>query len=308
MLLTVVVMYLMRIGIIGFDTSHAVEFTKRINHIGISEDHWVYGAKVTVGCPCGPSSFASEDIIAQRTQVLREFGVEIVDSPEEVIGKVDAIMIELQEGDLHLKIVEPFLEAGIPSFIDKPLACSVADAKKIFELAHLYNTPVFSSSSLRYALEVQELKSREDLGKVLGAETYSPAILNPKNPGLFNYGIHGIEMLYTIMGNGCKSVRCIHKEGWDVVIGTWHDDRIGIFRGIRKGPHVYGFTAFCERDVVSSSINTQYIYRELLKRVIEMFKTRKMPVTPEETIEIIAFIEAALKSAERKSREIALRF
>jgi len=299
---------LIRIGIVGFDTSHAVEFTKRINHVDISEDQWVYGAKVIMGYPGGPSSFASEEVIAERTQTLRRFGVKIVDSPEEMIGKIDAVMIEQQEGSSHLAAVKPFLEMGIPSFIDKPLACSVSDAKKIFELAILHNAPVFSSSSLRYALEVQELKSKKDLGEILGAETYSPAILHPKNPGLFNYGIHGVEMLYAIMGAGCETVRCIYREGWDVALGIWRDDRIGTFRGMRRGPHSYGFTAFCERGIVSSSINTQYIYRELLKRVIDMFKTREMPVAPEETIEIIAFIEAALKSANNESREVKLHF
>ncbi|MEM2612915.1 MAG: Gfo/Idh/MocA family oxidoreductase [Nitrososphaerota archaeon] len=299
---------LIRIGIIGFNTSHAVEFTKRINCAGISEDQWVYGAKVIMGYPGGPSSFASEEVIAQRTQTLRELGVEIVNSPEEMIGKIDAVMIEQQEGGSHLETARPFLERGIPSFIDKPLACSVSDAKKIFELARLHNTPVFSSSSLRYALEIQELKSKKDLGEILGAETYSPATLHPKNPGLFNYGIHGIEMLYAIMGTGCETVRCIHREGWDVVLGVWRDGRVGIFRGMRKGPYSYGFTAFCERGIVSSSINTQYIYRELLKRVIDMFRTREMPVAPEETIEIMAFIEAALKSANGESKEIKLDF
>jgi hypothetical protein len=297
---------LIRIGIIGFDTSHAIEFTKRINHVDISEDQWVYGAKVTVGYPGGPSNFADENIIAQRTQLLKEFGVKIVDSAEEIIGEVDAVMLEQQEGELHFKSAKPFIENRIPLFIDKPFTCSVADAKKIFELAYSYETPVFSASSLRYALEIQSLKSRRDLGEVLGAETYSPAILHPKNPGLFNYGIHGVEMLYAIMGVGCETVRCFHKDDWDVVVGIWRDKRIGVFRGMRKGPHSYGFTAFYENSIVSSSIDTRYIYRELLKKVIEMFQTRKMPIDPEETIEIIAFLEASLKTTLENSREVHL--
>ncbi|MEM2756500.1 MAG: Gfo/Idh/MocA family oxidoreductase [Candidatus Bathyarchaeia archaeon] len=297
---------MIKVGIIGFDSSHAVEFTKRLNHVDISEEHWVYGAKVIMGYPGRPSSFADSGTITQRIQLLKEFGVEIVDSAEEMIGKVDAIMLEQQEGGLHLEVAKPFIEEGIPLFIDKPFTCSVADAKKIFELAHSYDTPVFSSSSLRYALEVQDLKSRGDLGEVLGAETYSPAILHPRNPGLFNYGIHGVEMLYAIMGIGCESVRCFHKGQWDVAIGIWCDERIGVFRGMRRGPHNYGFTAFCEKAIVSSSIDTRYIYRELLKKVVEMFQNRRMPINPEETIEIIAFLEASLKSAIENSKEVCL--
>jgi predicted dehydrogenase len=292
-----VVKDLIRIGIVGFDTSHAVEFTKRINHVGISEDQWVYGAKVVMGYPAGPSSFVDDNVLTQRTQIIKECGVEIVNSAEEMVGRVDAVLLELQEGDLHLKTAKPFLEAGIPLFIDKPFTCSVSDAKKIFEIARSYNVPVFSSSALRYALEIQGLKERKDIGEILGAETYSPATFHPKNPGLFNYGIHGIEMLYAIMGVGCETVRCFHKENWDVVVGIWRDERIGVFRGTRKGQYGYGFTAFCEKSIVSSNVDTRYIYRELLKRVIEMFQTRSMPVNPEETIEIIAFMEASMKSA-----------
>ncbi|MEM2850094.1 MAG: gfo/Idh/MocA family oxidoreductase [Candidatus Bathyarchaeia archaeon] len=297
---------MIRIGIVGFDTSHAVEFTKRINHVDISEEQWVYGAKVIMGYPGRSSSFADENVIAQRTQLLREFGVEIADSAGEMIGRVDAVMLEQHEGGLRLEIAKPFIEKRIPLFIDKPFTCSVADAKKIFKLAHLYNTPVFSASSLRYALEIQDLKSRSDLGEVLGAETYSPAILHPRNPGLFNYGIHGVELLYTIMGVGCESVRCFHKDQWDVAIGIWRDERIGVFRGMRKGPHNYGFTAFCEKGIVSSSIDTRYIYRELLKKTVEMFQTGRTPINAEETVEIIAFLEASLKSAIENSKEAYL--
>lgn len=296
-------MDLIRVGIIGFDTSHAVEFTKRINHVGISEDQWVDGAKVVIGWPGGPSSFVSDEVLSQRTKQLQEFGVRIVDSPDDLIGEVDAVLLELQEGSQHLKYAKPFIEAEIPLFIDKPFTCSVSDAKKIVELAHSRNVPIFSSSSLRYALEIQELRSKKDLGEIYGAETYSPAHLHPKNPGLFNYGIHGVEMLYAIMGAGCKFVRCTHDERWDVVVGVWHDGRIGVFRGIRKGALGYGFTAFCEKAVVSSSIDMRYIYRELLKKIVEMFQTHKMPIDPKETVEIMAFMEASIKSAEKGSDE-----
>ncbi len=108
---------MIRIGIIGFDTSHAIEFTKRINHVDISEEQWVYGARVTVGYPGGSSNFADKKIILQRTQLLKEFGVEIVGSAEEIIGEVDAVMLEQQEGGLHFESAKPFIENGIPLFI-----------------------------------------------------------------------------------------------------------------------------------------------------------------------------------------------
>ncbi len=302
-------MKLIRIGIVSFDTSHAVEFTKRINHVDIPEEQWVEGAQVVMGYPGAPSSFASEEVVSQRTRLLRDkYGVQVVDAPQEMIGKVEAILLEFQEGGLHLENARPFLKAGLPTFIDKPFTCSVRDAKELAKLAKSQGTPLFSSSSLRYAVEIQELKSRrEEVGAVLGADVYSPASLNPKNPGLFNYGIHGVETLYSLMGPGCESVWCVSEDGWETTLGRWKDGRIGTMRGTRQGAHSYGFTAFCEKRVVPAVIDTRYIYRELLKQIVDMFQTRKPPLAMEETVEVIGFIEASMKSANRGGIEVKLR-
>jgi len=224
-----------------------------------------------------------------------------------MIGKVDAILLEFQEGGVHLENARPFLKAGLPTFIDKPFTCSLRDAKKLAKLAKSQGTPLFSSSSLRYAVEIQQLKSKgEEVGAVLGADVYSPASLNPKNPGLFNYGIHGVETLYSLMGPGCESVWCVSEDRWETTMGLWRDGRIGTMRGTRQGAHGYGFTAFCEKRVVPSAIDTRYIYRELLKQIVNMFQTRKPPIAIEETLEIMAFIEASMKSANRGCIKVKL--
>jgi len=290
---------------VGFDTSHVVEFTKRINHFDVDEKFWVEGARIVAGYPGKPTPAASQEIINERTKILKGYGVEIVDKPEDLIGRVDAVMIEYNEGAKHLEASRPFMEAGLPVFIDKPLACSIQDAKKIIELAKDNGVPVFSSSSLRYALEIQNLK-KSDVGRILSASTYGPGIIVQFNPGLFFYVIHAIEMLYALMGKGCKRVRCYSSEGWDVIVGEWEDGRIGIVRGLRIGVREYGFTAFYEKKIASHVIDTSWIYTELLKRVIDMFKTKKPPVEPSETLEITAFTEKAMESS-KLNREVEVR-
>lgn len=289
---------MIRIGIVGFDTSHAVEFTKRLNHVDVEEKYWLMGAKVVAGYPGKPSPAASEDLLNERIEALKHYGVEIVDAPESLIGMVDAVMIEYNEGAKHLEASKPFIEAGLPVFIDKPLACSLEDAKKIFQLAESKGVPVFSASSLRYAVEVQRVKSSADeLGRVLGVDAYGPGVVVQFNPGLFYYVIHAVEMLYALMGRGCRLVRCFTEKYWDFIMGRWFDGRVGVVRGLRHGGWEYGFTAFCENKVVSTTINTAYLYTELLKRVVEMFKTRKPPIDPREMLEVIAFTEKAMESA-----------
>jgi predicted dehydrogenase len=296
---------MIRIGLVSCDTSHVVEFTKRFNHVGIDEAQWVEGAQV-VAAWSGPSEITPPETIDQYVDALKGWGVAMVDSPEAMIGQIDAVMVEAQGGGVHRELVTPFLEAGLPSFVDKPFACSVEDAQAMADRAQKNGAPLFSSSSLRYALEIQETLADANVGPIVGAHTYSPAALHPANPGLFHYGIHAVEPLYALMGGGCQAVWCAFSEGGEVTNGLWSDGRIGSVRGTRQGAHAYGFIAWGEKSVRASAIDASYIYRELLKRVVRMFETREAPVPIEEAVEIVRFIVAAMKSAENGGDRVAL--
>lgn len=296
---------MIRLGIVDFDTSHVVAFTQRLNHLEASEDQWVDGAKIVVGCP--GTSLMSPERIQGFTEQMESYGVPLVEDPTEMIGQIDGALIESVDGSVHYDRAKPFLEAGIPMFIDKPFACSLEHAKAIAELAEKNNVPVFSASSLRYGVEVQELLEKQDeVGKVVGADAYSPGSVHPRNPGLFNYGIHGLETLYALMGTGCTEVWAVSTEGADVITGAWNDGRIGTLRATREGAHSYGFTAFCEKKVVNTSINAGFIYSELLKQIVKFFETGKSPVDIREMLEIIAFIEATATSVRQNGERTSL--
>jgi hypothetical protein len=286
---------MIRLGVVDFDTSHVVEFTKRLNHVDIAKDQWVEGATIVIGCP-GESKIMPERIPGYVAQ-MKKYGVPLVDKPEEMIGKVDGMLIESQEGTPHWERAKPFLEAGIPCFVDKPFTCSVVDARKIVELAEKKKVLVFSSSSLRYAPELVKFNEDPKRGKVLGAFTFGPASEHPRNPGLFHYGIHAVEILYALMGPGCKRVMNTYEAGAEVVTGHWGDGRVATVRGMRADKGGYGAIAFTENGVKPLTIGTSYIYRELLKQIVSMFQTGKSPLDPAVTVEIVAFIEAAKKSA-----------
>ena len=288
---------MLKLGILDFDTSHCIEFTKRLNRIGDDKEQFVEGAKIVIGC-AGESKLSPERVKG-FTEQMTKFGVPLVDTPADMIGKVDGMLIEAVDGTVHYERAKPFLEAGVPCFIDKPYACSLDDAKKIAELAAKKKLPMFSSSSLRYAPEVVEYVADAKHGKIAGCVTYGPASLSPipeRNAGLFHYGIHAVEVLYTLMGPGCKRVTCTVEKGVDVATGTWGDGRVASVRGTRTPATGFGFTAFAEKGVKSVAIETKMIYRELLKKIVEMFKTGKSPLDIAETIEIVAFIESANKS------------
>lgn len=290
---------MIRLGVLDFDTSHVGEFTRRLNHKTPDKDQWVDGAEVVIGCP-GSSKIMPERI-PEYVKEMERLGVPLVSRPEEMIGKVDGMLIESQEGGAHWEAARPFLEAGVPCFVDKPFTCSTADAKRIAALAAKKGVPVFSSSSLRYGTELVGFLADPKHGKVVGALAYGPAPLFEKdrtlNPGLYHYGIHAVEVLYTLMGPGCRRVTCTHEKGADVVTGHWADGRLGSVRGIREGKADYGALVFTDKGVRPLAIGMRYAYRDLLREIVRMFETKKAPVDVAVTVEIVAFIEAANKSA-----------
>ena len=291
-----------RVGIIGLDTSHSIAFAKALNNPSAGSKY--SGYKVIAAYPHGSKDIQSSvERIPGYIEDVKKLGVEIVDSIKELLKKVDFVLLETNDGRLHLEQATEVFKSGKRVFIDKPIAASLADAMAIFKTAEKYKVPVFSASSLRFTPGAQEIASGK-IGKVLGAETYSPCKIEKTHPDLFWYGIHGVETLYTVMGIGCKSVVRVNSEVSDVVVGTWDDNRIGSFRGIYQGKPEYGGTVFGEKGV--SSIGAYAGYDPLLVKIIEFFETGTPPVSAQETLEMCAFMEAADESKKNGGTSITL--
>ena len=290
-----------RLGMIGLDTSHVTAFTKLINNSAKK-----YGCKVVAGYPGGsPDIPSSANRVDKYTEQLRDqYGVEIVDSIEELCRKVDGVLLESVDGRPHLKQARPVIKAGKPLFIDKPMAGNLADVIEIFRLAKENNVPCWSSSSLRYSPGIVELKKKNTAGRVLGCDVYSPCSLEEHHPDLYWYGVHGVEMLFAVMGPGCKSVRRVQTDNYEHVVGLWKDGRVGTFRGLKEGKKSYGFTVYGSKGVIQGGKFGGY--DPLVADVIKFFKTGKVPVPPEETIEIFAFMSAADVSKARGGAEVSV--
>lgn len=283
----------LRAGVIGLDTSHAPAFAQLLNGPKATGD--LAGVKVVAAFPGGsPDVSASADRVAGYTKQFKEMGIEIVDSVEALLPKVDVVLLESVDGRPHLAQVIPVLKAKKPVFIDKPVAGSLTDAISIFELAKQEGVPCFSSSSLRFSPGILAMRNDDRVGKVLGCEARGPCHLEPHHPDLFWYGIHGVETLFTIMGTGCESVSRVTSDGTDFVVGRWKDGRIGTFRGLRDGAHGYGATVYGDKGIAPSGGYDGY--QPLVVEIVKFFKTGKPPVSAEETIEIYAFMEAADES------------
>lgn len=298
---------MMRLGIVDFDSSHSVEFARRFNHKTHDREQFVDGAEVVLAWP-GSSEMAPERIPGFRREI-ESLEIPLVDNWQDLIGQIDAVLVLSLCGAAHLERVRPFLEAGIPAFVDKPFACSVADARQMIELAEKNNVTMFNASGLRFAEEVLAVgrnHNQKTFGAVQGAITYGPAKRADENPGLFHYGVHSVEVLFELLGTGCESVMASFTDGAEVVTGRWSDGRLGVVRGSRFGATPYGFLAFCENGVLQRDVSTRFAYRNLCRKIIESFETQTPAISHESSLEVVQFISTSLESERQGGKLVRL--
>ncbi len=294
---------MLRIGLVGLDTSHVIAFTRIINAPDAPEPF--RRARVVAGYPGGSKTFPPSYTRVERfTNQLREMGIEIVDSIDELVRRVDAVMLESVDGNQHLAQAEVIFKYGKPVYIDKPLAANLADAVAIYKLGKRTGTPWFSASSSRFSPGYPALRDPNQTGRVLGCITYSRSVPSPGHGELFYYGIHGVDLLFALMGRGCEEVTAVKTEYFHAVRGVWADGRVGEYRGLLPGKTRAGVGALVFGQKAIRYHNGPYDYRPLLTEVIRFFRTGKPPVAPEECVEVMAFLEAAQRSMEKNGTPV----
>lgn len=293
----------LRLGIIGTDTSHAVAFTRILNDPK-NPDH-VPGARVVAafkgGSPDVESSRARVEGFAEELRT--KWQVEIVPDISTLCAKVDAILLESVDGRAHLPQFRQTLAARKPVFIDKPLASTLEDAREIARLAREHGIPWFSTSSLRYSGIVAKLNGPG----ITGAITWGPGPTEEHHYlDLSWYGIHPVEMLFTLMGPGCEEVSRVSGADSDEVTCRWRDGRLGSVRTLRPYGG-YGAVVFRGKQAVQGPEKYSTAYADLLRDVVRFFETKQPPVPNEVTLEIFAFLDAAQRSKEGGGKPVRLR-
>lgn len=283
----------LRLGMIGLDTSHCTAFTQLFNDP--NDKNHVPGGKVTVAYKASsPDIESSAGRVDGYVKLLQEkYQIKMVGSIDELLKEVDGVLIESVDGRPHLEQARPVILAKKPVFIDKPVAGSLKDAIAIYKLAKANGTPVFSSSAYRYYDSLVAV-TKTNVGTIRSVISYGPCSLESHHPDLFWYGIHASEALFTVMGTGCESIVRTSTPDTDVVTGLWKDGRTGVLMGLRNGatPHkviIFGSKAVAEQQGTGT-------YAPLVREIMKFMQTGVAPVAPEETLEIMAFMEAADES------------
>jgi len=287
-----------KIGIIGLDTSHVTAFTELLSQP--SHPYHVPGGQVIAAYPGGSPDFElSISRVPEYTAALREdYSVAIVDSIDEAAQQSDAILLESVDGRAHLAQFARLASFGKPVFIDKPLAVTLADAAEIARLAALHRVPIFTSSALRFAEAFKEALADQEQGGIRGIDAFGPMAWQPTQPGYFWYGIHTVEMAFAAMGADCLDVTVASNEKHDILVGRWSDDRLVTIRGNRTGNTAFGAILHREKGsrLVDIRANPKPYYVSLLEQIVRFFEGGESPVSIDESLQVIRFIEAANES------------
>jgi predicted dehydrogenase len=292
-----------KVGIIGLD-AHAVPWTQIINAPQVKAP--ISGMRIVAAYPSFSADVPfSADHIEVNIDKMRDLGVEITGSVDEMLAKVDAVLLLSIDGRPHPQQARDVFKTKKPLFIDKPVASSLVETIEVFREAGESGTPCFSNSALRYGPTIAGLAHDPKIGRVLGCVAYSnnQSIL-PGHPDLFYYGIHGCETLFTLMGPGCKTVTRLKTETADLASGVWEDGRLGTFRGILQGRVGFGATVFGEKGIAVADKFEGY--EPLLAEIVKFFQTGRPPMTVEHTLEIYAFMEAADESLRQGGKPISI--
>ena len=293
----------LRLGIVGTDTSHAVAFTSLLNDEAALSH--LAGARVVAaykgGSPDIKESASRVDKYAD--ELHSKYGVEMVPDIATLMTKVDAVLLESVDGRPHLAQFREILKGHKPVFIDKPLASTLADAREIDRIAQEAGVPWFTASSLRFSEGIPALR----IPGLIGASVWAPGPLEEHHElDMSWYGIHGVEMLYSILGPGCEQVWRTSTPDQDVVTGRWKDGKIGAVRLIRPYSS-YGATVFSPKEVRTNEKDLYTGYAGLVAEILKFFRTGVSPVSHRETLEMFEFMDAAQRSVKAGGAPVPIR-
>ncbi|MBS1798522.1 MAG: oxidoreductase [Acidobacteria bacterium] len=284
----------LRLGIIGTDSSHSVEFARLLND-ATSKDH-VAGATIVVAFRGGnPSLPLSRDRIEKFTSQLKnQWKIPFVASIGELCPQVDGLLILSVDPAARLHEFKEAATCRKPIFIDKPLAGALKEAMEIDQYATLNHIPWFSASALRFPASPLP----ED---IVSANIWGPGALGKLDEGydldLAWYGIHSIELLYAAMGSGIARVARIHTPDSDTITAVWRDGRYGTVHLVRPtAPFstVFQLASGKLSDVEAFPVN----YRPQLQAIVDFVRTGTPPVSAAATLEEFAVMQAAQLSME----------
>ncbi len=283
-----------KVALIGLDTSHTVEFARRMQAPDCAEDQKVQGMEA-ITCLRFETPFQDKEGLDKRQAQLEAWGIKVTEDFDEAIDGCHAIMLEINDGAYHLEYFKKVAGLGMPIFLDKPLADNIENARTIYDMAKEKNIRVFSSSSLRYIPNLDQ--AAEEVPEAMYASMYGPVGVAPAGSSIVWYGVHAFEMLERAMGIGAKSVFARKDDAGVVAVVDYPDARRGVVE-LTTGVYSYGGLVRDKKKVFPFAADTKRLYTAELEHVVEFFRGGPPAASMEDALEIMAMLDAAEKSSQ----------
>jgi len=284
---------MIKVAVIGLDTSHSIEFPRRMQAPDCPKNQSVPGMK-TISCLRFETPYQNREGLDKRQKQLEEWGVNVTEDFEEAIQGSNAIMLEINDGSFHLEYFKKVCALGKPVFLDKPLAMTVADGREIMELMRRHNTKAWSGSSIPFCRPLTKILN--EAGQVERAHAFGPMGESPAGDSLVWYGVHTFEHLQRIMGRGAVEVRAFETDRSVVALVKFKDGREGTVELTRK-VYAYGGTIWGSKTI-PFLLDATFSYRDILRLIKAFFLGGQPPVDMETTFEGLAMMCAARKAIE----------
>ena len=275
-----------RIGILGTENSHAAAFTSLTN---VENSNYPDFKVVAL---YGIDNATSQAIVDKYPNS----GITICNSPEEMVDLVDCAMITARHGKYHKPFAMPFIKAGKPVFVDKPMTITEADAVELLDAAAANNVPVTGGSGCKYSTELLDFKKEIEsgsIGTVKNAVMTFACDVHSEYGGLFCYGAHLAEMVEAVFGYNPNSVTAYLKN--DYLSAVVRYDELDVYMSFAKS---YTAVAYGDKSYVFKTISTNNIYAYEMDHFTEMVRTGKSPMTREQLLNPIRLLNGIKKSLE----------
>lgn len=286
-----------RIGIIGTENFHAKAFSEQFNKPDSNGNFKYPDFRVTL-------VYGHYD--DQNKLVAETYGASVAESIEEMVKNVDAVMITARDGKFHAEFAKPFIEAGIPAFIDKPFTTDSDTAKELIALAKQKGVPILAGSSLKFIDGVQELKQAvKSSEKVYGGCVSAPVAMDSEYSGFYFYASHLVEMTLEIFGYNPKKVSAV-KTDKGICANIFYDDFI-VTNQFNDGLYKYGIMANLKEGVLFDGVDDSAAFSKECENFVNMLRLGKMTHTYEEYI-IPVFYMNAVEEAYKTGKTVEIKY
>lgn len=282
-----------RIGILGTENTHANKFAEFINQPMEDGSFRYPDCKVTCVYGLYPES---------NEKIAKESNIEcIAQSIDEMLDKVDAVMVTARDGIYHYPFAKKFIEKGIPAFIDKPFTVTPDEAIELVNLAKEKKVPLCGGSSLKFAKDIIDIKNRVSSARdtVLSASVSAPIRLYSEYSGFYFYASHLVETTLEIFGYDPISISAVKTQ--NSVVATVNYKDISISNHFNERLDKYSVTIHSKEDTEYKKLDLSDCAIGECDAFVEMLRTGKMYNTYKQLIIPVFYmnaIEKAYKSGE----------